>query len=109
MIQNDQIKSLTSLCPNVTVITDAGTSYISLPKLKIKSADTVHTMDALLCPEKHGGYTTRLFLSERIPGRGKNWTVHSILGRTWYTWSWNNVPDTLMPAQILSGHMSALR
>lgn len=109
MIQDNKIMALISLCPDVAVIPDAGTDYISLPKLKIKSANTLHTVDALLCPVKHSGYTTRLFLSKKIPGRGNNWSVHSILGRAWHTWSWNNVPDTLSPAQILSAHMRSLR
>ncbi|GBE09357.1 hypothetical protein BMS3Abin11_02490 [bacterium BMS3Abin11] len=109
MIQENKIDALTSLCPDVALIKDAGIDYISLPKLTFKSENTVRTMDALLCPVRHSGYATRLFLSEKIPGRGCNWTVHSILGRTWHTWSWNNVPDTLSPAQILSAHIRALQ
>lgn len=109
MAQENEIGTLTSMCPEAAVMTDAGIDYVYLPKLKVKSANTFHTIDALLCPAKHGGYMTRLFLSEKISGRGNNWSVHSILGRTWHTWSWNNVPDTLSPAQILSAHMRALR
>ena len=109
MIQENQMETLVSLCPEVAVMPDAGVNYIYLPKLKIKSVNIVHTVDALLCPTKHSGYTTRLFLSERISGRGKNWSTHSILGRTWHTWSWNNVPETLSPTQILSAHMRALQ
>jgi len=109
MIQDNQMKTLTSLCPEAVVMPDAGINYIYLPTLKVRSANTTTTLDALLCPVKHGGYMTRLFLSERIPGRGNNWTTHSILGRTWHTWSWNNVPETLTPTQILSAHMRALQ
>jgi len=32
-----------------------------------------------------------LFLSQAITGRGANWTVHSVLGRTWHTPSWRDV------------------
>ena len=109
MIQENQMSPLISLCPEAVVMADSGINYIYLPKLKVMSANISHTTDALLCPVKHGGYTTRLFLSTRIPGRGNNWSVHTILGRTWHTWSWNNVPDTLTPTQILSAHMRALQ
>lgn len=85
MIQENQMGPFTSLCPEAVVMADAGINYIYLPMLKIRSAHTVLRIGALLCPVKHGGYTTRLFLSEIIPGRGNNWTTHSILGRTWYT------------------------
>jgi len=109
VIQENQMSPLISLCPEAVVMADAGTNYIYLPKLKIRSAQTVLRIDALLCPVKHGGYMTRLFLSEKIPGRGNNWSTHSILGRTWHTWSWNNVPESLSPTQILSAHMRALQ
>ena len=109
MISENQTGTITSLCPEAVVMADAGINYIYLPKLKVRSANTVHTIDGLLCPAKHGGYTTRLFLSARITGRGNNWSTHSILGRTWHTWSWNNVPETLSPTQILSAHMRALQ
>ncbi len=68
MNQKNQIPELSSLCSETAVMTDAGISYIYLPKLKLISANTLHTIDALLCPVKHGGYTTRLFLSVKIPG-----------------------------------------
>jgi len=38
-----------------------------------------------------------------------NWTCHQIFGRSWYTWSWNNVPANLRPAEILAGHLRAFQ
>jgi len=103
-----QIDSLRSLSPDASLIADAGIDYIYLPKLRVKTGNDTQTVDALLCPAKHSGYTTRLFLEKPIQKRGKNWSVHSILGRTWHTWSWNNVPENLSLMQILSAHMRPL-
>ena len=66
-------------------------------------------MQALLCLGQHGGYTTRLFLQQAIPGRGANWSSHVVLGRPWWTWSWNQVPASLRPAEILAEHLRGLR
>ena len=76
---------------------------------KVQVAGTERMLDCLLCPVQHGGYTTRLFLSERLTQRGQNWSVHNILGREWHTWSWNDVPPTLPLMQILLAHLGALR
>ena len=34
----------------------------------------------------------RLFLQQAISGKGANWSSHVVLGRPWWTWSWNQVP-----------------
>jgi hypothetical protein len=49
-------------------------------------------MQALLCLGQHTGYTTRLFLPHAVTGRGANWSSHAVLGKPWWTWSWNQVP-----------------
>ena len=90
-------------------MSDAGITYVYLPNLNITTDGQTRSLDALLCPVQHGGYTTRLFLAEPIPNKGQNWTIHVILSRTWHTWSWNNVPANLELLQILSAHLRALR
>lgn len=104
-----QIDSLKPLSPEVSLISDAGIDYIYLPKLKVRIENVIQTVNALLCPVKHSGYTTRLFLDKPIHERGNNWSIHSILGRTWHRWSWNNVPDNLSLMHILSAHMRPLQ
>jgi hypothetical protein len=32
-----------------------------------------------------------------------------VLGKTWYTWSWNQVPAGLRPAEMLAEHLRGLR
>ena len=97
---------LKQICAAVHEMPEGGINYIYLPSLKVSESEVV---DALLCPQQHSGYTTRLFLSRPIPGKGANWSVHTILSRTWHTWSWNNVPANQRLAEILAQHLVALR
>jgi hypothetical protein len=84
---------------------EAGRDFIFLPGLKVCG----RTVDGLLCPAELHGYTTRLLLSEQISGRGQNWKSFSIVGRTWYTPSWQNVPASLPLAQMLVAHLVMYR
>lgn len=107
MIAGSSMEELRAISPGAQEMTEAGISYLLLPRLKLPCAPGV--VDALLCIQQHGGYTTRLFLSEQVPGKGNNWTCHQIFGRVWWTWSWNNVPANLRPAEILAGHVQAFQ
>ena len=108
-IDPKQLAEVGAFSPGARVMSDAGIDYIFLPNLKVIIGQDERILDALLCPAQHGGYTTRLFLAESVPQRGQNWTTHNILSRQWHTWSWNNVPASLSPMQILSAHLKALR
>jgi len=103
----DQLEELRRLCPGAQELPQGGTEYIFLPALKHPCAPG--TLDALLCPQQHSGYPTRLFLSAPITGKGANWSTHTILGRTWHTWSWNHVSSDQRLAEILAQHLRALR
>lgn len=109
MINTEQFNALTLIIPGASSMTDAGIDYIYLPALKVVTGEVQRIVDGMLCPMQHGGYATRLFLAEPVQGRGQNWTVHTILSRTWHTWSWNGVPANLSLTQILSAHLGALR
>lgn len=106
-ILEDAMRELKQICPGAQVMAEGGITYIFLPGLKHPCAPGI--LDGLLCPQQHGGYTTRLFLSAAVPGKGNNWSAHAILSRTWYTWSWNNVTANQRPVEILAQHMRALR
>jgi hypothetical protein len=88
---------------------EGGTRYIYLPELKVTVGAADRVLDALLCPGPHNGYTSRLFLSTPISERGANWSQWQIFGRTWHTWSWQNVPAELPWIQIVLEHLRALR
>lgn len=107
----DRLAGLRVICPGAAWFSDGGKEYVFLPSLKITTDGKIVVMDALLRPGEHSGYKTRLFLAESLPskGRGGGWTVHSICSRTWHTWSWRDVPDTLPLPQMLLEHLWALR
>ena len=108
---NDKLADLRAICSEVCSLLDGGKEYFSLPQLKIPSDGSFIQMDALLRPGEHSGYPTRLFLEKPLLNKGKGgaWTVHQICGRTWHTWSWRNVPETLPLPQMLLEHLWALR
>lgn len=108
-MDTQQFEDLQAIVPGAIVMRDGAIDYVFLPGFKMQVAGTERMLDCLLCPVQHGGYTTRLFLSERLTQRGQNWSVHNILGREWHTWSWNDVPPTLPLMQILLAHLGALR
>jgi hypothetical protein len=109
MLTAEHLSELIAICPGAREMTEGGITYVYLPALRISSAGQTVVMDALLCPQQRDGYATRLFLSQVVQGRGNNWTTHQILSRPWYTWSWNNVSSAQRPAQILAGHLAALK
>jgi hypothetical protein len=109
MVTPEQLRTLAAVCPAASAMPEAGIDYVFLPGLKFTVGGKERTVDALLCPAQSGGYSTRLFLAEPVPERGQNWTSHVICGRTWQTWSWNNVPANLTLPQILLAHLVALR
>ena len=107
MVSEDAMSELHAVCAGAQEMTEAAFSYIYLPKLKLPG--TLGVVDALLCLQQHSGYSTRLFLSSQVHGKGSNWSSHQILGKTWYTWSWKDVSADVRPVQILLGHLKALR
>jgi len=108
-IPEEKLVQLKNSFPEVTVSHEAGSSYILFPSLTATFAGEERTMDVLLCPMAHSGYTTRLFVSEPIPTRGQNWTAHFILGREWHTPSFNNVPESIPLKWILMAHLRSLK
>lgn len=107
-ISEEDLVEVRAICPSAAVMSEGGNTYVHLPQMKLGQGDSILIREGLLCPQARDGYATRLFLSEPVPGRGNNWTVHQILDKAWHTWSWQNVPAG-RPAQILAQHLAALR
>lgn len=107
MVSEAALGELRAISPGAQEVIEAGITYILLPQLKLPCAPGM--VEALLCIQQHGGYTTRLFLSVQVTGKGNNWSCHQIFGRQWWTWSWNNVPANVRPAEILAGHLRAFQ
>jgi len=109
MVAQEHLDELTLACGCVAAVTEGGVDFVFLPRLILPSGCVPRETEALLCVGRHGGYTTRLFLPAIIPGKGANWTAHIVAGRLWHTWSWNQVPANLRPAEILAEHVRGLR
>lgn len=112
MISPEDLNGLLTICHDPKVMQEGGIEYIFLPELEFFTNQTSRKMDALLCPSQHPtGYMTKLFLADSLQGSGQsnNWTQHRILERNWHSWSWQNVPATQTPTQILAAHLRALR
>src|SRR5580658_4454273 len=104
MVSEDSLAELRAVCEGARQMAEGGYAFIYLPGLKVSTGGQTASQDALLCLQTRDGYPTRLFLSQQVQGRGNNWSVHRIVDRTWYTWSWNNVSSDLRPAQVLAEH-----
>lgn len=112
MISQEHLDGLRKVCSGAEIMHDGGIDYIFLPQLTIIVSKVAHKIDALLCPSQHpSGYMTRLFLSAQFQGSGQsnNWNQFRILERNWHSWSWQNVPSTQAPTQILAAHLRALQ
>ena len=104
-----QVGALRTLSPGAAVKSEARSDFLFLPALKVQVASETRVLDALLCAATRSGYASRLYVSEQIPGRSAtNWTAETILGRTWWTWSWR-IPADLTLIQMLGEHLRAFR
>jgi hypothetical protein len=109
MVDEAAMNELRAIVPGAQEMIEAGITYIHLPRTEAALRARHRGSIALHTAAQHSGYTTRLFLSQQVNGKGANWTTHQIFGKTWQTWSWNNVPSNIRPAQILRGHLEAFK
>ena len=109
MIPQDQIEELKPLCRSVAEIIQGGQPFLFFEGLKLPPACQSVEVDALLALHGRDGYATRLYLSTPMPQRGANWSTVCLLDRTWHTWSWKDILAQQRAAQVLAGHMRALR
>ncbi len=89
---------------------DSGTEYFLIPSLAPPLGCVPERVDALLCPTARDGYSSRLFFSQMVAGRGNpNWNRRNerILERNWFAFSFK-VPAGLRLAQLVASHMKGL-
>src|SRR5215472_655131 len=106
MVVPAHLEELVALCGEAREIAEG---FIYIPKLRLPRGCQPAETEALLCLANHNGYSTRLFLAQPVSNRVGNWSPTYIQGRTWYTWSWNDVGAQLRPAEVLAEHLRALR
>lgn len=114
MYPSDQIESLRSVYGDgVQVLSDGQDHYVYIPGLKMPKGCTPESLDALFCVKalapSCGGYTSRLFLKDRIasPHTPNNYKSFLIAGQTWYAYSHNGVEEGPYPLMIMN-HLRGL-
>ncbi len=103
--QLDELK--VQLGSDVKEFEESGYVYVYIPKLKMPPGCKPEICDALLCPQPHSSYTSRLFFKEQIQTpKAVNWNGNVfVLGQQWYAFSYNNIQN--MP--LLNMVMNHLR
>lgn len=110
MSADAELAELEELCKSAKRMAELDKPYVFLEELKLPAGCTPAKVDALLCLTARDGYTTRLYLAERVMCRVRpNWADGTvpILQRAWHVYSWNNVPVG-RPMEVLALHLKAL-
>jgi len=92
------------LGPGVRELEEGGFVYVYIPGLKMPPGCIPEYTDALLCPQTHSGYPSRLFLKERIQTpKPVNWNGQVfVLGQQWHAFSYNNVANMSLLNMVLN-------
>lgn len=110
MSDDNELASLRDLSPQASVVRDGPVECVLLPQAHLTTAAGTVVMDTVLCPTGQGSYTTRLLLERQVTTKQTlNWCQVSLLGRTWWTWSWNNIPAGQPWLKIFAEHARLLR
>ena len=104
----ESFPSIKAMHKSAVLLKEGGKPVALLPGFSFAAAGRRETMDLLLVPFEHSGYTTRLFFERQIAGRGRNWTQHRVVDRNWWAPSWNNVPAGSPWPEILCAHLRAV-
>jgi len=110
MLEVLDLTGMDAISSGISTFTDAGQRYVHVPTLRLPCGCTPAEAAALICMDARDNYPTRLFLSERISttARQLNWnTSVAIAGQTWHSFSWNYVPSSKRPVEVLIGHLAA--
>lgn len=104
------LTGLDAISSGISAFVDAGCRYVHLPALRFPMDCAPSSAAALICMDTRDGYPTRLYVSERVvtPSRALNWnSTVAIAGKTWHSYSWNYVPSSPRPVEVLIGHLAA--
>ena len=93
---------------SAVLLREGGRAVALLPAFAFTAAGSKVTMDLLLVPFAHSGYTTRLFFERVIDCCARNWTEHRVVDQNWWAPSWNNVPESAPWPQMLRAHLRAV-
>lgn len=90
--------------------TESEMPVVLLPDFKFRAGGKSVQMNLLLYPSAHSGYVTRLFFEQKLEGAGQsnNWNQHTVLSRTWWAPSWQNVSPDQPWTSMLGAHLRAV-
>ena len=105
-----EIAALQAMHPSASLHTENKVPMVLLPKFKFRVGSRTEEMNLLLYPASHNGYVTRLFFERALPGTGQsnNWNPFTLLSRTWYAPSWQNVSADQPWTSMLCAHLRAV-
>lgn len=106
----DQIEELKQIAPSLSQASEGGYTFLLIEGLVMPDGCLPRQVDALLCPTPREGYSSRLFLSEKITGCPVlNWNGNiRVLGKNWHAVSWQTRPG-LRLSEMLQVHLKAFR
>lgn len=106
----DKLSLLKKFFPTAEPFPEGGQLGAYLPGIKVDTPTGPMELNAILYPHPHTGYETRLFTDRQIAApNAKNWTAHTLGGRTWWACSWSGVAANLPWIEILANHLRAFR
>lgn len=103
-----ELAHLREMHESAILLREGGKAVALLPGFGFTAAGHRVTMDLLLVPFAHSGYTTRLFFERAIDCRARNWTEHHVVDQSWWAPSWNNIPESTPWPQMLRAHLRAV-
>lgn len=88
---------------------ESGYVYVYIPGLKMPPGCTPEQTDALLCPQPHSGYPSRLFFKEAIQAsKVVNWNGQVfVLGHQWHAFSYNYV-ENMSQVNMVINHLRGM-
>ena len=112
-----QVAQLKVYCPNLSSFDDgegeAKKTYVLIDGLDLPAGCQPKRVQGLLCPFTRDGYTSRLFLSEKIThnGKGTSWNADGVQigGRSWWAVSWKTGTENLTLLGMLMAHLKAFK
>ena len=104
---DEKFAHLKAMHKRAVLLKEGGKPVVLLPAFSFTAVGRCETMDLLLVPFEHSGYTTRLFFERKIDDRGCNWRQHRVVDHNWWTPSWNDVPASSPWPEMLCAHLTA--
>jgi hypothetical protein len=109
-MSESKLQALRKFFPKAQAFSDGGVVAAYLPGLAVETPSGTVEVDALLYPQAHSSYSTRLFTDREISApNAKNWKSFTLGGRTWFACSWQGVEESLPWVEMLAAHMRAFR